>query len=161
MELSVALALGAAGVSVGLAAIGSSLGIGAVGQVSAGLLSQDPKKFAQALILSALPSTQALYGLLYGFLVLIQTGILGGNIKTFDINVGLGILLSALPVGLACLGSGIGQGKIAAGGVRILAEKPENLTQAIVLAALAESFAVFGLVVSLLILLVGLNPYLQ
>lgn len=60
MDLSVALALGAAGVSVGLAAIGSSLGIGAVGQVSAGLLSQDPKKFAQALILSALPSTLAL-----------------------------------------------------------------------------------------------------
>ena len=61
MNLAIALTLGAVGISVGLAAIGSSLGIGAVGQVSAGLLSQDPKKFAQALILSALPSTQALY----------------------------------------------------------------------------------------------------
>ncbi len=160
MDLSIALALSAVGVSVGLGAIGSSLGIGAVGQVSAGLLSREPKKFAQALILSALPSTQALYGLLYGFLILIQVGILGEGVKTFDTSVGWALLFSALPVGLACLGSGIGQGQIAAGGVKILAEKPENLTQAIVLAALAESFAVFGLVVSLLILLIGLSPYL-
>ncbi len=158
MDLSIALALSAVGVSVGLGAIGSSLGIGAVGQVSAGLLSREPKKFAQALILSALPSTQALYGLLYGFLI--QVGILGEGVKTFDTSVGWALLFSALPVGLACLGSGIGQGQIAAGGVKILAEKPENLTQAIVLAALAESFAVFGLVVSLLILLIGLSPYL-
>lgn len=159
MDFSVALALAGVGLAVGLGGIGSSLGVGAVGKIGSGLLSREPGKFAQALILSALPSTQALYGLLYGFVILIQIGILGEP-KVFDENVGWALLFSALPVGLACLGSGIGQGQIAAGGVKILAEKPENLSQAIVLAALAESFAVFGLVVSLLILFVGLNPLL-
>lgn len=159
MDLSIALALAGVGVSVGLSGIGSSLGVGAVAKVGTGLLSREPAKFAQTLLLSALPSTQALYGLLYGFVILIQIGILG-EAKTFDVNVGWALLFSALPVGLACLGSGIGQGEIAAGGVKILAEKPENLSQAIVLAALAESFAVFGLVISLLILFVGINPFL-
>jgi len=161
MELSTALVLLGVGISVGLGGVGSSFGLSSVASLSAGLLSKEPQKFAQALILSALPSTQALYGMLYGFLLLIQTGLLGSGAKPIDINLGLALFLSALPVGLTCFGSGIAQGKIAASGIKILAEKPENLTQAIVLAALAESFAVFGLVVSLLILLVGLSPYLQ
>ena len=161
MELSTALALLGVGIAVGLGGIGSSLGLSRVASLSASLLSKEPQKFAQALILSALPSTQALYGMLYGFLILIQTGLLGGGAKPLDTNLGWALCLSALPVGLTCLASGFAQGKIAASGIKILAEKPENLTQAIVLAALAESFAVFGLVVSLLILLVGLNPYLQ
>jgi ATP synthase subunit C. len=161
MELSVALTLLGVGISAGLGGIGSSLGITKVASLSAGLLSKEPQKFAQALILSALPSTYSLFGMLYGLLILIQTGLLGEGAKPLDTNLGLALCLSALPVGLTCLASGFAQGNIAASGIKILAEKPENFTQAIVLAALAESFAVFGLVVSLLILLVGLNPYLQ
>jgi V/A-type H+-transporting ATPase subunit K len=64
------LALFGVGISVGLGAAGSSLGSGAVAKVGASLLSKQPQKFPQALVLAALPSSQALYGFLYGIIIL-------------------------------------------------------------------------------------------
>lgn len=51
-------------IAVALGAFGSSIGVGQAARTAAGLLSKEPKKFPQALIMVALPSTQALYGLL-------------------------------------------------------------------------------------------------
>jgi len=144
-------------ISVGLGAIGSSIGVGYVAKTGAGLLAKEPQKFPQVLALSALPSTQALYGLLFGFIILIRTGLLGGTPIDFDINTGWAFIMASLPVGISCIFSGILQGQAAASGIKIIAEKPENVSQAIVLAALIESFAVFGLVISLLMVFVGIQ----
>jgi V/A-type H+-transporting ATPase subunit K len=143
--------------SVGLGAIGSSIGVGYVTKVGAGLLSKEPQKFPQVLALAALPSTQALYGLLFGFILLIRVGLLNETPQVISDGTGIALMLTSLPVGISCLISGIMQGQAAASGVKILAEKPENLSQAIVLAALIESFAVFGLVISLLLAFVGIK----
>jgi V/A-type H+-transporting ATPase subunit K len=143
--------------SVGLGAIGSSIGVGYVTKVGAGLLSKEPQKFPQVLALSAIPSTQALYGLLFGFILLIRVGLLETVPKIITEGTGIALMLAALPVGISCLISGIMQGQAAASGIKILAEKPENVSQAIVLAALIESFAVFGLVISLLLVFVGIK----
>jgi V/A-type H+-transporting ATPase subunit K len=157
MDYSIVFALIGLGISVGFGAMGSSIGVGKVAQVGVSLLSKEPEKFGQVLLLSALPSSQAIYGLLFGFVILIRTGLLGGEPIAFDAATGLAIFGSALPVALACLLSGMWQGAVAASGMKILAEKPQNLSQAIVLAALIESFAVFGLVISLLIILVSIT----
>jgi V/A-type H+/Na+-transporting ATPase subunit K len=157
MSLSIVFALFGLAISVGLGAIGSSLGVGYVASIGAGLLAKEPQKFPQVLALAALPSTQALYGLLFGFIILIRIGLLGGELQSFDVNTGMAIMASSIPVGVACLISGAAQGKAAASGIKILAEKPQNLSQAIVLAALIESFAVFGLVISLLLVFVGIK----
>jgi len=157
MSLSIVLSLIGLAISVAFGAIGSSIGVAYVANIGTGLLAKEPQKFPQVLALAALPSTQALYGLLFGFIILIKIGLLGGAPLDFDVNIGWAILLSSLPVGVACLISGIAQGQIAANGLKILAEKPQNLSQAIVLAALVESFAVFGLVISLLIVFVGIQ----
>lgn len=157
MSLSLVLALFGLAISVALGAIGSSLGVGYVTKAGAGLLSKEPQKFAQVLALSALPSTQALYGLLFGFIILTRTGLLGETPIDFDVNTGWAFLASSIPVGVACLASGIMQGQAAASGIKILAEKPENISQAIVLSALIESFAIFGLVISLLLVFVGIK----
>lgn len=157
MTLSIVLALIGVAFSVAMGAVGSCFGVGSVAKVGASLLSKEPEKFPQVLALSALPSTQALYGLLFGFVVLIQIGLLGGTPGDFGNNIGWAYLLSAVPVGVACLFSGIAQGAAAASGVKILAQKPENFSQAVVLASLIESFAIFGLVISLLIVFVGIG----
>lgn len=138
-------------ISAGLGAIGSSIGVGFAAKTGAGLLSKEPQKFPSVLALSALPSTQALYGLLFGFIIMTQSGLLGGAVEGLEVIDGWRFLFAAMPVGIACVISGIMQGQAAASGMRILAEKPENVSQAIVLAALIESFAVFGLVISLLL----------
>ena len=157
MSLGILYVLVGLAISVGLGAIGSSIGVGLVTKVGAGLLSKEPHKFPQVLALAALPSTQSLYGLLFGFILLIRIGLLDQVPKVVNDYTGLALMLSALPVGVACLISGIMQGQAAASGIRILAEKPENVSQAIVLAALIESFAVFGLVISLLLVFVGIK----
>lgn len=66
-------------------------------------------------------------------------------------------MLSAVPIAVACLISGIMQGQVAASAVRIVAEKPDSATQGVVLATLIESFAVFGLIISLLTIFVGIK----
>lgn len=152
------LALFGVAISSGLASIGSSLGSGAAAKSATGLLAKEPEKFPQALVLTALPSSQALYGLLYGIIILLQTGLLSGELKDgVTAEIGMQFLASALPVGVACLLSGWFQGIVAASGMRIIAEKPQNLNQAIVLAALLESFAIFGLIISILIAFVGIK----
>jgi len=163
MSLGIIFALIGVGISVGLGAIGSSFGVAHVAKVGAGLLSKEPEKFPLVITLAAIPSTQALFGLLFGFIVLIKTGLLTGAPVEMFLNpqtgwlYGLAYLAASLPVGLAAAVSGNFQGQVAAAGIKIVAEKPQNLSQAIVLAALIETFAIFGLVVSLLIVFVGIK----
>jgi V/A-type H+/Na+-transporting ATPase subunit K len=143
-------------IAVALGAIGSSIGVGQAARAAAGLLSKEPKKFPQALIMVALPSTQSLYGLLFGFILLIQTRLLSGTPAPMSDIQGIAFMVSALPVGIACLISGVYQGLTSASGLKILASKPESFSQGIILASLIETFAIFGLVISLLTVFVGI-----
>ncbi len=144
-------------ICVGLGAIGSAIGSSLVASVGASLVSKEPNKFPQVLILSALPSSQALYGLLYGIIIMLRTGLLAGElVDGMTTEIALQFLFSAFPVGIAGLASGWGQGKVGASAVKIVAENPNNLNQGIVLAALIESFAIFGLIASILIAFIGI-----
>lgn len=55
LTLGQVLALFGAALAVGLPGIGSAKGVGIVGESAAGLVTEDPSKFGQALILQALP----------------------------------------------------------------------------------------------------------
>ena len=48
--------------------------------------------------------------------------------------------------------SGIWQGKVSAASMQLIARKPKQMGQAIILPAMVETFAVFGLLVSVLML---------
>ena len=69
--------LGAA-LAVILAGCGSAYGVGVAGQAASGVVTEDPSKFAQVLILQLLPGTQGIYGLLIAFVALSRYGLLGG-----------------------------------------------------------------------------------
>lgn len=64
------LALLGASLAVLLAGIGSAIGVGIAGQAAAGVVTEDPGKFGQTLLLQALPGTQGIYGLLTGFVIM-------------------------------------------------------------------------------------------
>ncbi|EEV55929.1 ATP synthase subunit C [Enterococcus faecium 1,231,408] len=49
--------------------------------------------------------------------------------------------------------SGIAQGKVAAAGIQILAKKPEHATKGIIFAAMVETYAILGFVISFLLVL--------
>lgn len=137
-------ALGIA-LAVGLAGIGSAKGVGIAGESVAGLLTEQPEKFGKALILQLLAGTQGLYGFVVGLLAL-------GQLSTeTTLAQGVYLLLACMPVAICGLFSAIAQGKAAAAAVQILAKKPEHNTKGIVLAVMVETYALIGLVVSIIL----------
>ncbi len=66
--------------------------------------------------------------------------------------VGWGLIAAALATGLSSLAAGIAVAKIGSAAVGALAEKPELFGRLLVLVGLAEGIAIYGLIVSILIL---------
>lgn len=111
--------------AVGLCGIGSAKGVGLVGQASSGVLSEDPERFGQCLVLQALPGTQGIYGFLIGFIIMLNSGMMSGDVQ-LSVGTGAYILAASLPIALVGLLSGIAQGKVAAAGINIIAKKPDR-----------------------------------
>ncbi len=149
----IVFALIGAAVAAGLAGAGSALGVGMAGQAGAGLISEDPNKFGQALVLQLLPGTQGIYGLLVGFMVLIRTGILGAGMVDVSQTQGLILMAACMPTAIVGLISAIAQGKTAVAGIGLLAKKPGEQGKAITFAIMVETYAVFALLISMLVIL--------
>ena len=141
--------LGAA-VAVFLAGAGSALGVGIAGQAAAGVVTEDPSKFAKVLVLQLLPGTQGIYGLLVGFVTLSKIGLLGGGGLELDLQTGLLILAACLPVGIVGLISGKSQGEAAAASIGIVAKKPEQFGKAMLFPAMVETYAILSLLISVI-----------
>ncbi len=153
MEITTGLILAILGASlgVGLAGIGSAIGVGIAGESAAGLMAEDPDKFGQALLLQAMPGTQGIYGLLTGFLVMMEIGIIGDPVHV-STEAGLGIIMAVLPIAIVGLVSGIFQGRVTATGIGLIAKRPEELGKAITFSAIVETYAVFAFLATLLLL---------
>jgi len=152
MTLGTVLALAGAAVAIFLAGTGSALGVGIAGESAAGVVTEDPDKFGQVLILQALPGTQGIYGLIVGFMIMMNLGVLGGSLKELTTHQGLNVLMAALPIGVVGWLSGISQGKVAAAGISTVAKRPEELGKALVFAAMVETYAVLAFLASLLLI---------
>lgn len=146
ISLGMALAIMGAALSAFGGALGSSIGVGVAGEVGNAVLSEDEKKFGSVLILQALPATQSIYGMLIAFIIM-------GKLKPdMSTPAGLAILCAATAVGVAQMISGIWQGRVSAASMQLVSRKPKQLGQAIILPAMVETFAVFGLLVGILLL---------
>jgi V/A-type H+-transporting ATPase subunit K len=66
--------------------------------------------------------------------------------------IGWAFLGAALSTGLAALAAGYAVGRVGSAAVGAVAEKPELFGRALVLVGLAEGIAIYGLIVSILIL---------
>jgi V/A-type H+-transporting ATPase subunit K len=152
MELGFTLAVFGGAFAVVLGGIGSAIGVGLAGQASSGVMSEDPEKFGSLLLLVALPGTQGIYGFLSAFLVMLKLGLVGGVLKSATVFQGWQILISCLPVAFAGLVSGIHQGKVCASGVYMVAKQPKDLMKPVIMAALVETYAVLGLLITILLL---------
>ncbi len=118
-------------IGVGLGLAGSAWGLSIAFQAALGV---GQRQFFGVLPLAVLPSTQGIYALLGGIL----------KKEDFATNPTIGGLL--LLVGIACLISGVYQGKVCAAGVRAIGEERNTLGNGIVAAAMPETYAVFSFV---------------
>ena len=146
------LAVLGAALAVGLGGIGSAKGVGIAGEAAAGLIAEDPDKFGQTLILQALPGTQGIYGFLVGIMVMLNCGFLGGN-AALTASQGMYVLAACLPCALTGLISGIHQGRVAAAGINVVAKRPNEVSKAMIYAAMVETYAILGLLISILLVI--------
>ena len=136
--------------AIAFAGIGSAKGVGIVGQMSAGIVAEDPSKFVRCLILQALPGTQGIYGLIIAFLIMSKVGIFGGLVPV-TVGQGVSLFCAALPITIGGYVSAIHQAKVSASSLQIVSKHPEEATKGMIFAGLVETYAVFALLISFLL----------
>ncbi len=72
--------------------------------------------------------------------------------KESNNNKGIAMIAAALSTGLACLGAGIAVALVASSAVGAISENPGLLGKTIIFAGLAEGIAIYGLIISIMIL---------
>ena len=132
-----------------MAGIGSAVGVGMAGQAAAGAVTENPTLFGKVLVLQLLPGTQGIYGLLIGFIILTQVGILGGD-PNVSLVKGLLYLAACLPMAVVGNISAKWQTKASIASISLLSKKPEQFGKAMTLPVMVETYAVLALLISIL-----------
>lgn len=65
---------------------------------------------------------------------------------------GIGLIAAAVATGLACIGAGIAVAVVASSAVGAISENPSLLGKTVIFAGLAEGIAIYGLIISIMIL---------
>ena len=69
-----------------------------------------------------------------------------------DKSNGIGLIAAAVATGLACIGAGIAVAVVASSAVGAISENPSLLGKTVIFAGLAEGIAIYGLIISIMIL---------
>ena len=147
------LALIGAALAVVLPGMGSAKAVGSVGESLNGLLSEDPSKFGKAMILQVIPGTQGLYGLVVFFVAIMNMGLLDGTALNLSFVDGCRYFAACMPIAIGGLVSAIGQGKVAAASVNLLAKNPDHWAKGMILCITVEFYAILSLLASMMMLL--------
>ena len=75
-----------------------------------------------------------------------------GEIKEISIGLGLALVGIGLPTGLAAIGAGMAVSSVGSASLAVIVEKPELFGSTLIYLGLAEGIAIYGLVVSILLL---------
>lgn len=135
------------------ACMGSARGVGIACEAGAGVITEDPSKAGKVLLLEALPGSQGIYGFVTAFMVVYNLGIIGGSVASLSVSQGIYYLIACLPIGIVGYQSAIKQGRVCAAGMNILSKRPDDFIKGVIAAALVETYAIFALLVSLLLVL--------
>lgn len=151
MTIGLTLAILGAAISIIGGGIGTILGTMHIASSGSSLVANKPKLFGLVLLSAALPSSQGIYGFLGAIIILQETGLMTNATQLLSLEHGLILLIASLPVGILGLFSGNSQGKVLQSGLRIIANDSKNVGQSVILGVLIETMAVFGLLLTILI----------
>lgn len=146
-----AFALIGAALAVGLCCTGSAFGMFFVQRASCGIVAEKPEKYSKTLILQLIPSSSALYGFIVAFLVLAKVVLT--STAAYTLNEGLTVMAGCLAVAVAGMTAAIAQGKVCASAVMMVGKRDDALGRAITMSVFTELFALFGLIISILCVL--------
>jgi V/A-type H+-transporting ATPase subunit K len=147
-------AIAGAAFAVAGGGIGSAIGLSSASNMAAGVITEDSEKFGRVLPIAAMPSTQGIYGFITFILVFVFFGLLGADTEPqIPASAGMSIFLACLPVATVCLVSAVYQGLTSAGAMGMVARRSEEAGRALIFPALVETYAVFALIATVLMLL--------
>jgi F0F1-type ATP synthase membrane subunit c/vacuolar-type H+-ATPase subunit K len=146
-----------AGLAAGLSAIGSGIGGGIVAGASSEGIARQPTSVSSVtnimLLGQAIAQTPAILGLLVAFILIFKE--FGA---TDTIAPAMALLSSGLCMGIGGIGPGIGEGIASSGGVKWIARNEKEigtLTRTMLVGmAVAESTAIYSMVISLVLIFV-------
>ena len=130
---------------VGLSGLGSVYGLTICGKAVTGAMKKAPEKMGTYIALSALPSSQGLYGFVA---YMVMQSYLVDSITWFTASAILG---AGMLMGFAGFFSAIRQGEVCAEGITASAGGHDVFASTMVMAVFPELYAILALVVSILI----------
>ncbi len=151
-----ALAIAGAGLAMGVAGLSTAFGVKKAGVAGAGAVAEKKENFKNALILQALPQTQTVYAFIIALLILMGAGLLGGGVKELTTAEGLSMLGAGLVVAITGI-SAVMQGIVAAAGVVSCSRNQDAFAPSIIFSGQCETPAIFGFIIALILLVVGLG----
>lgn len=130
----------------------------AVATLGAGVwLELRPQRLSASRLRGSLVATAACFGL--ALLAVMAAGVQEvmaaepvGEVAGVSLGHGLALLGIGLPTGLAAIGAAIALGPIGSAALAVIAEKPEAFGRTLIYMGLAEGIAIYGLVMSILML---------
>ena len=141
---------------IGLIAL---MGVPVAATLGAGIwLTFKPQRMPAAWLKGGLLANLALFGLglagvmLLGVQDVMAAEPLAGAAMEITLGKGLALLGIGLPTGLAAIGAAIALGPIGSAALAVIAEKPEMFGLTLIYMGLAEGIAIYGLVMSILLL---------
>ena len=141
-----------AAIATFVSCMGSIMGVSIVGQAGSGLLTEKPGLAGKVITLAVLPGSQGLYGMVISLLFMFNfTPVLTGE-TAITAGQGLAIMFACMPVAFTCLTSGPFQSRVCAAGMHMLAKDDKLTGRVITLAALVETYALLGFLVSFFML---------
>jgi V/A-type H+/Na+-transporting ATPase subunit K len=147
MNTALILAYTGLGLMVGLSGVGSAIGVSIGGNSTIGALKKNEDAFGSYMLLSALPSTQGLYGFA-GFFLFNTSGVLTAQMT---IQEGMAILAAGFALGLVCLISAMQQGRICANGIASIGAGYDVFGKTMVLGVFPELYAIVAFAAAFLI----------
>lgn len=136
-------------VNVFLSGMGSARGLRTASVQTTGVMSERPELFGKLFVLTVLPGTQGFYGFIASFLAGSQT-IMSGNVP--EIGPALGLMFLLIGMGVVCYFSAVDQGRTSAAAINMVAKQEQTFGQAIIMPALVETYAVLGLLLTIILM---------
>ena len=128
------------GIMFGLSGIGSIYGLVIAGKTVIGAVRLKPETFGVNLVLSALPSTQGLYGFV-GYLI--YSAFVTPDITFFKAML---VLVAGIALGAVNVISAVKMGQVCASGITSIGQGHPVFGNTLVLAAFPEFYAILALV---------------
>jgi V/A-type H+-transporting ATPase subunit K len=113
----------------------------------------DPRWLKRGLVFNILLFTGGFAGLVIGGINEVMAAEpVAGSSGDFGLGFGLAIIGVGLPTGLAAIGAGFAVSSVGSASLAVITEKPEMFGRTLIYLGLAEGIAIYGLVVSILLL---------